>query len=174
VPVRGKIKIMAKENSFDIVSKTDYAELTNALDQTMKEVTQRFDFKGSKATVEKVEKDLLMSAEDNTKLKNMNDILQSKLVKRGISLKALEYGKIEPAAGGTVRQTVKIQQGIPTDKAKEIVKFIKDSKLKVQASIQGETVRVSGKDRDTLQETIAALKGKDFGIDMQFDNYRSN
>ena len=165
---------MAKENSFDIVSKTNYAELTNALDQTMKEVTQRFDFKGSKATVEQVEKDLVLAAEDNTKLKNMNDILQSKLLKRGISLKALDYQNIEPAAGGTVRQTVKIQQGIPTDKAKEIVKFIKDAKLKVQASIQGETVRVSGKDRDTLQETIAALKAKDFGIDMQFDNYRSN
>ncbi|MGI8466941.1 MAG: YajQ family cyclic di-GMP-binding protein [Pyrinomonadaceae bacterium] len=144
------------------------------MDQTMKEVTQRFDFKGSKATVELVEKDLILSAEDNTKLKNMNDILQSKLVKRGISLKALDYQKIEPAAGGTVRQTVKIQQGIPIEKAKEIVRFIKDAKLKVQASIQGETVRVSGKDRDTLQETIAALKAKDFGIDMQFDNYRSN
>ncbi|MGI9036139.1 MAG: YajQ family cyclic di-GMP-binding protein [Pyrinomonadaceae bacterium] len=165
---------MAKENSFDIVSKTNYAELTNALDQTMKEVTQRFDFKGSKASVELADKDLILAAEDNTKLKNMNDILQSKLVKRGISLKALDYQKIEPAAGGTVRQTVKIQQGIPIDKAKEVVKFIKDAKLKVQASIQGETVRVSGKDRDTLQETIAALKAKDFGIDMQFDNYRSN
>jgi uncharacterized protein YajQ (UPF0234 family) len=104
----------------------------------------------------------------------MNDILQSKLVKRGISLKALDYQKIEPAAGGTVRQVVKIQQGIPIEKAKEVVKYIKDAKLKVQASIQGETVRVSGKDRDTLQETIAALKGNDFGIDMQFDNYRSN
>ena len=163
---------MAKENSFDIVSKTNYAELTNALDQVMKEVTQRFDFKGSKATVEQVEKDLVLAAEDNTKLKNMNDILQSKLVKRGISLKALDYQKIEPAAGGTVRQTVKIQQGIPIEKAKEVVKFIKDAKLKVQASIQGETVRVTSKDRDTLQETIAALKAKDFGIDMQFDNYR--
>lgn len=167
-------KNMAKENSFDIVSKTNYAELTNALDQTTKEVTQRFDFKGSKASVELVEKDLILAAEDNTKLKNMNDILQSKLVKRGISLKALDYQKIEPAAGGTVRQTVKIQQGIPIEKAKEIVRFIKDAKLKVQAAIQGETVRVSGKDRDALQETIAALKAKDFGIDMQFDNYRSN
>lgn len=165
---------MAKENSFDIVSKTDYAEITNALNQTIKEVSQRFDFKGSKATVEMSDKDLILSAEDDTKLRNVNDILQTKLVKRGISLKALDYQKIEPAAGGTVRQTVKIQQGIPTDKAKEIVKFIKDAKLKVQASIQGETVRVSGKDRDTLQETIAALKAKDFGIDMQFDNYRSN
>ncbi len=165
---------MAKENSFDIVSKTDYAEVTNAINQTTKEITQRFDFKGSRATVELAEKDLILSAEDETKLRNMNDILQGKLVKRGISLKALDYQKIEPAAGGTVRQTVKIQQGIPTDKAKEIVKFIKDSKMKVQASIQGESVRVSGKDRDTLQEVIAALKAKDFGIDMKFDNYRSN
>ncbi len=165
---------MAKENSFDIVSKTDYAEVTNALNQTSKEISQRFDFKGSKAAAELNGKDLLLTAEDETKLRNMNDILQSKLVKRGISLKALDYQKIEPAAGGTVRQAVTIQQGIPTDKAKEVVKFIKDGKYKVQASIQGETVRVSSKDRDTLQEVIAALKAKDFGIDMQFDNYRSN
>jgi uncharacterized protein YajQ (UPF0234 family) len=165
---------MAKENSFDIVSKTDYAEITNALNQTLKEVSQRFDFKGSKATVELADKDLVLSAEDDTRLRNMNDILQSKLLKRGISLKALDYQKIEPAAGGSVRQTVKIQQGIPIEKAKELVKFIKDAKLKVQASIQGETVRISGKDRDTLQDTIAKLKAKDFGIDMQFDNYRSN
>lgn len=163
---------MAKENSFDIVSKTDYAELGNALNQTTKEISQRFDFKGSKATVELADKDLILSAEDDMKLRNMNDILQSKLVKRGISIKALDYQKVEPAAGGTVRQTVKIQQGIPIDKAKEVVKFIKDGKYKVQASIQGETVRVTSKDRDTLQEVIGALKGKDFGIDMQFDNYR--
>ncbi|MGI8787845.1 MAG: YajQ family cyclic di-GMP-binding protein [Pyrinomonadaceae bacterium] len=165
---------MAKENSFDIVSKTDYAEITNALHQTTKEVSQRFDFKGSRATVELADKDLILSAEDETKLRNMNDILQSKFVKRGVSLKALDYQKIEPSAGGTVRQTVKIQQGIPIEKAKEIVKYIKDAKLKVQASIQGETVRVSGKDRDTLQDVIAQLKAKDFGIDMQFDNYRTN
>jgi len=165
---------MAKENSFDIVSKTDYAEVTNAINQTTKEISQRFDFKGSRATVELQDKDLLMSAEDETKLRNMNDILQSKLLKRGVSIKALDYQKIEPAAGSSVRQVVKIQQGIPVDKAKEVVKFIKDGKFKVQASIQGETVRVSGKDRDTLQEVISALKGKDFGIDMNFDNYRSN
>lgn len=163
---------MAKENSFDIVSKTDYAEVNNALNQTEKEISQRFDFKGSTAKAELVGKDLILAAEDETKLRNMTDILQTKLVKRGVSLKALDYQKIEPAAGGTVRQTVKIQQGIPGDKAKEVVKAIKDSKLKVQASIQGETVRVSGKDRDTLQEVIAMLKAKDFGIDMQFDNYR--
>ena len=165
---------MAKENSFDIVSKTDYAEVTNALNQTMKEISQRFDFKGSRAGVEMQDKDLVMSAEDETKLRNMNDILQSKFVKRGVSLKALDYQKIEPAAGGTVRQLVKVQQGIPIEKAKEVVRYIKDAKFKVQASIQGETVRVSGKDRDTLQEVMAKLKAKDFGIDMKFDNYRSN
>lgn len=165
---------MAKDNSFDIVSKTDYAEVTNAINQSMKEVSQRFDFKGSKAAVELQGKDLILTAEDETKLRNMNDILQGKLIKRGVSLKALDYQKIEPAAGGRVRQLVKIQQGIPIEKAKEVVKFIKDAKLKVQASIQGETVRVSGKDRDTLQDVIAKLKAKDFGIDMQFDNYRTN
>ncbi|MEJ7846631.1 MAG: YajQ family cyclic di-GMP-binding protein [Pyrinomonadaceae bacterium] len=165
---------MAKDNSFDIVSKTDYAELTNALNQTNKEISQRFDFKGSKAKVELQDKDLLMSAEDDTRLRNMNDILQSKILKRGISLKALDYQTVEPAAGGTVRQAVKVQQGIPIEKAKEVVKYIKDAKFKVQASIQGETVRVSGKDRDTLQEVMGSLKGNDFGIDMQFDNYRSN
>ena len=165
---------MAKENSFDIVSKTDYAEVTNALNQMAKEVSQRFDFKSSRAAAELQGKDLILTAEDDTKLRNMNDILQGKLVKRGVSLKALDYQKIEPAAGGTVRQLVKIQQGIPTEKAKEVVKFIKDGKYKVQASIHGETVRVSGKDRDTLQGVIAALKTKDFGIDMKFDNYRSN
>ena len=165
---------MAKENSFDVSSKIEYAEVTNAINQTAKEVSQRFDFKGSKAAVELQDKDLVLSAEDETKLRNMNDIFQSKLVKRNVPLKALNYETIEPAAGGTVRQTVKIQQGIPTEKAKEIVKFIKDSKLKVQASIQGDTVRVSGKDRDVLQQVIAKLKSKDFGIDMQFTNYRSS
>jgi len=165
---------MAKENSFDIVSKIDYAEVTNAINQTTKEVGQRFDFKGSKATVALEDKDLVLTAEDETKLRNMNDVFQSKLVKRNIPLKGLTYEKIEAAAGGTVRQKVTIQQGIPIDKAKEIVKFIKEAKIKVQAAIQGETVRISGKDRDVLQETIAALKKQDFGIDMQFDNYRSN
>ncbi|MFM8440986.1 MAG: YajQ family cyclic di-GMP-binding protein [Acidobacteriota bacterium] len=163
---------MAKENSFDIVSKTNDAEVVNAVHQTEKEVSQRFDFKGSTAKVEFSGKELTLSAEDETKLRNMNDILQGKLVKRGVSLKALDYQKIEAAAGGTVRQLVKIQQGIPIEKAKEVVRFIKDSKLKVQASIQGESVRVSGKDRDTLQEVIGLLRARDFGIDMQFDNYR--
>jgi uncharacterized protein YajQ (UPF0234 family) len=165
---------MAQQNSFDIVSQVDRAEVTNAIHQTVKEVRQRFDFKGSAANVV-LEKDaLVLTAEDETKLRNMNDILQQKLVRRGVPLKAFSYGKVEPAAGGTIRQHVQIQQGIPQDKAKEVVKFIKDSKAKVQASIQADVVRVSGKDRDTLQDIIGKLKGKDFGIDMQFTNYRSN
>ena len=165
---------MAQQNSFDIASKVDYAEITNAINQTTKEIGQRFDFKGSKAAVELEADDLILTAEDETKLRNMNDILQQKLVRRSVPLKALEYGKIESAAGSTVRQKVAIQQGIPQEKAKEIVRFIKDSKAKVQAAIQGDMVRITGKDRDTLQDVIAKLKTKDFGIDMQFTNYRSN
>ncbi len=138
------------------------------------EVRQRFDFKGSTATVAIEKDDLILSAEDETKLRNMNEILQQKLVRRGVPLKAFSYGTVDPAAGGTVRQRAAIQQGIPQEKAKEVVKFIKDSKAKVQASIQGDVVRVSGKDRDTLQDIIAKLKAKDFGIDMQFSNYRTN
>jgi len=165
---------MAQQNSFDIVSEVDRAEVTNAINQTIKEVRQRFDFKGSSATVTLEANELILTAEDETKLRNMNDIFQQKLVRRGVPLKALDYGNIDPAAGGTVRQRVQIQQGIPQEKAKEVVRFIKDSKAKVQASIQGDIVRVSGKDRDTLQAVIANLKGKDFGIDMQFSNYRTS
>lgn len=165
---------MAQQNSFDIVSQVDRAEVTNAINQTVKEVRQRFDFKGSSANVNLEENDLLLTAEDDTKLRNMNDILQQKLVRRGVPLKALRYGDVEPAAGGTVRQRAAIQQGIPQDKAKEIVKVVKESKVKVQASIQGDVVRVSGKDRDVLQEVIAKLKSNDFGINMQFTNYRTN
>ena len=166
---------MAQQNSFDIVSQVEMAEVKNALDQTMKEVRQRFDFKGSHAEVRlEGEEELILTAEDETKLRNMNEILQQKLVRRSVPLKALSYGRVEPAAGGTVRQHAGIQQGIPSDKAKEIVKFIKETKLKVQAAIQGDVVRVTGRDRDTLQETIAQLKAKDFGINMQYTNYRSN
>jgi uncharacterized protein YajQ (UPF0234 family) len=165
---------MAQQNSFDIVSEVDRAEVTNAIQQTVKEVRQRFDFKGSAATVVLEKDELTLTAEDETKLRNMNDILQQKLVRRSVPLKALSYGTVDPAAGGSVRQRVQIQQGIPQEKAKEVVKFIKDSKAKVQASIQGDVVRVSGKDRDTLQDIIAKLKAKDFGIDMQFSNYRTN
>jgi uncharacterized protein YajQ (UPF0234 family) len=165
---------MAQQNSFDIVSQVDTAEVANAINQTVKEVRQRFDFKGSSANVVLEKTELVLTAEDETKLRNMNDILQQKLVRRTVPLKALSYGDIEPAAGGTVRQRVQIQQGIPQEKAKEVVRFIKDTKVKVQASIQGDVIRVSGRDRDTLQEVIALLKNKDFAIHMQFTNYRSN
>ena len=165
---------MAQQNSFDIVSQIDRAEITNALNQTVKEVRQRFDFKGSSANVVLEKTELILTAEDETKLRNMNDILQQKLVRRGVPLKAFTYGNIEQAAAGTVRQRAQIQEGIPQEKAKDVVKFIKDTKVKVQASIQGDVVRVSGRDRDTLQDIIAKLKAKDFGIHMQFTNYRSN
>ncbi|MDH3494856.1 MAG: YajQ family cyclic di-GMP-binding protein [Acidobacteriota bacterium] len=163
---------MAKDNSFDIVSKTDYSEIENALNQTRKELSQRFDFKGSKTLISVHDKNLIISAEDDTRLRNLNDIMQTKLVRRGVSLKALDYQPVEPSAGGTVRQIVHVQQGIPLDKAKEVVKYVKKLKLKVQASIQGDLVRISGKKRDDLQSVMQKLKAKDFGIDMQFDNYR--
>jgi len=166
---------MAQQNTFDIVSKIELAEVVNSINQAMKEIQTRFDFKGSKSNIElEKEEAILLTSDDEFKLKNVDDILQSKLVKRGVPLKGLSYGKVEQALGGTVRQRVTLQQGIPQEKAKEIVKAIKDSKLKVQASIQGDMVRVAGKDRDVLQEVIAALKAHDFGIDMQFTNYRSN
>jgi cyclic-di-GMP-binding protein len=165
---------MAQQNSFDISSQIDHAEVVNAVNQALKEVQTRFDFKGSKSHVETEGKEaIILASDDEYKLQSLNDILQTKLVKRGVPLKGLTYGKVEPALGGTVRQRVTLQQGIPQEKAKEIVKFIKDAKLKVQASIQGDLVRVSGRDRDTLQEVIAALRKHDFGIDMQFTNYRS-
>jgi uncharacterized protein YajQ (UPF0234 family) len=163
------------ENSFDIVSKVDLQEVSNAIQQALKEVHTRYDLKDSKSSIEMEGKEaLVLASADEFKLKAVNDVLQSKLVKRNVPLKALNYGTIEPAAGSTVRQRITMQQGIPIEKAREIVKLIKNSKKKVQASIQGDLVRVSGKDRDTLQEIIALLKQQDFGIDMQFTNYRSN
>jgi uncharacterized protein YajQ (UPF0234 family) len=163
------------ENTFDIVSKVDMQEVANAIQNALKEVHTRFDLKDSKSEIAVEGKDaIIMSSSDEYKLKAVNDILQSKLVKRGVAIKALTYGVVEPAAGSRARQKITMQQGIPIEKAKEIVKLIKDSKKKVQASIQGDLVRVSGKDRDSLQEIIALLKGHDFGIDMQFTNYRSN
>src|SRR5436309_2840723 len=150
------------ENSFDIVSKVDLQEVSNAIQNALKEIHTRFDLKDSKSNIELEGKDaIVLSSADEYKLKAVNDILQSKLVKRGVPLKALTYGSVEPAAGSTARQRVTMQQGIPTEKAKEIVKVIKDSKKKVQASIQGDTVRVSGKDRDALQEIISLLRQKD-------------
>jgi uncharacterized protein YajQ (UPF0234 family) len=164
------------ENTFDIASKIDLNEVLNAVQQTSKEILTRYDLKDSKSSVELNEKDskILLASSDETKLKAITEILGQKLVKRSVSLKGLTYGPINTASAGSVRQEISLQQGIPTEKAKDIVKLIKDSKLKVQASIQGDVVRISGKDRDTLQQAIAVLKGKDFGIDMQFTNYRSN
>ncbi len=162
------------ENSFDIVSKVDLQEVSNAIQQALKEVHTRFDLKDSKSNVVLEGKDaIILTSLDDYKLKAVNDVLQQRLVKRGVPLKALSYGAIEPAAGSTVRQKISMQQGIPTEKAREIVKTIKNSKHKVQASIQGDLVRVSGKDRDTLQAVIALLRNSDFGIDMQFTNYRT-
>src|SRR5262249_23080386 len=163
------------ENSFDIVSKIDLQEVSNAIQNAVKEVHTRFDLKDSHSDIQLEGKDaIVLSSQDEYKLKAVNDILQGKLVKRGVPLKGLSYGTVEAAAGSSVRQKISMQQGIPVEKAREIVKIIKDSKKKVQASIQGDSVRVSGKDRDALQEIIALLRGRDFGIDMQFTNYRSN
>jgi hypothetical protein len=166
---------MAAENTFDIVSKVDLQEVSNAIQNALKEIHTRFDLKDSKSDIQLEGKEaLILSSVDDYKLKAVNDILQGKLVKRGVPIKALTYGAVEPAAGSTVRQRVTMQQGIPIEKAREIVKLIKDSKKKVQASIQGDMVRVSGKDRDTLQEIIALLRNTDLGIDMHFTNCRSN
>jgi len=161
--------------SFDVVSKVDLQEVSNAIQQALKEIHTRYDLKDSKSSIEMDGKEaLVLASADEFKLKAVNDVLQSKLVRRSVPLKAFNYGSIEPAAGSTVRQRVTMQQGIPIEKAREIVKLIKTSKKKVQAAIQGDLVRVSGKDRDTLQEIIVLLKQQDFGIDMQFTNYRSN
>ena len=164
------------ENTFDIVSKIDLAEVTNAIQQTLKEVLTRYDLKDSKSDITLNEKDskITLASSDEFKLKAVRDILESKLVKRKVPLKGLTFGVIQPAAGQSVRQDITLQQGIPNEKAREIVRVIKDSKKKVQAAIQGDLVRVSGKDRDTLQEIMAVLRAEDFGIDMQFTNYRSN
>ena len=164
------------ENTFDIVSKVELPEVVNAIQQALKEINTRFDLKDSKSTIELNEKDhkLTLASKDEFKLKAVTEVLEGKLVKRKVPLKAFTYGPIIPAAGSTVRQEVTMQQGIPIEKAREIVRVIKDSKKKVQASIQGDLVRVSGKDRDTLQEVLAVLRQNDFGIDVQFTNYRTN
>ncbi len=162
------------ENTFDVVSKINLEEVSNAIQQALKEIHTRFDLKDSKSNIT-LEKDaVVLQSIDDYKLKAVNEILQQKLVKRGVSLKGLTYSAVESALGGTARQKITMQQGIPIEKAKEIVKLIKDSKKKAQGSIQGDLVRVSSKDRDSLQEIIALLKQKDFGIDLQFTNYRSN
>jgi cyclic-di-GMP-binding protein len=162
------------ENSFDVVSKIDHQEVSNAIQQALKEIHTRFDLKASKSKIE-LEKDaIVLHSADEYKLKAVNDVLQQKLVKRGVPLKGLNYGPVESAAGGTAKRRITMQQGIPIEKARDIVRLVKDSKKKAQASIQGDLVRISSKDRDTLQEIIALLRQNDFGIDMQFTNYRTN
>jgi len=166
---------MASDNSFDVVSKVELQEVKNAIDQASKEVHARFDLKNSKSSIELQGQDAIqLASQDEYTLKAVIEILSQKLVKRSVSLKNLEYEKIEPAAGSSVRQKIKLVQGIPSDKAKQIVALIKDSKKKAQASIQGDTVRVVSKDRDVLQEVMGMLRGKDFGVELQFTNYRSN
>ena len=165
----------SKNSSFDITSETDLAEVQNACNQTMLEIRQRFDFKGSKSQIEIDMKtaEIKILADDAHKLNSVIDIIQGKLVKRKISIKALDYGNVEAASGDTVRQSIKIQQGIPQEKGKEIVKHIKTLGLKkMQAQIMDDQVRVTGKDKDDLQSVIESLKQKDFGIDMTFTNYR--
>ena len=160
--------------SFDIVSQVDFQEVKNAVDQTMKEIRQRFDFKHSKSdlTLKEKEQELVAVSDNEYKLKALLDVLRTKCVKRSVSLRALEYGKVEEALGGMARQTIKIQSGLSSDKAKEISKVIRDAKIKVQAQILGDQVRVQSKSRDELQHTIALLKQKDFGVDLQYMNYR--
>ena len=164
------------DNSFDVVSKIELPEVLNAVQQAAKEIQTRFDLKDSKSSIELKEKDnkILLASSDEYKLKAVIEILQSKLVKRKVPLKGLEFGELIPAGGSSVKQEITLQQGIAIEKAREIVKKVKDSKLKVQASIQGDFVRVAGKDRDTLQQAIQLLRGSDFGIDMQFINFRTN
>ncbi len=167
---------MAEQFSFDVVSEVDMQEMKNVVDQATKEIKQRFDFKDSKTEItlkeKEKEKELVLVSDDEYKLNAVIDIIKTKCVKRGVSLKAFTYGNMEPALGGTVRQVAKIQSGIAADKAKEVTKAIKESKLKVQAQIQGEQVRVLSKSKDDLQAAMAFLKSKDFGIDLQFTNYR--
>lgn len=163
---------MSKENSFDIVCKVELQEVDNAVNQALKEISQRFDLKGSLSEIRRENHTLVLASADEYKLKSVIDVLQSKLVKRQVPLKALAYGKVEAALGGTVRQKVELQQGIPLEKSREIVKIIKQTKLKVQAQIQEDQVRVSGKNKDDLQAVIKTLKDMEWGIELQFTNYR--
>jgi cyclic-di-GMP-binding protein len=158
--------------SFDIVSKVDMQEVDNAVNQAVKEIGQRYDFKGSKAEVTRENQSIKVLADDDYKLKAVIDVLQSKFLKRSISIKSLQYGKIEPASGSMVRQLITVQVGISKEKGKEIIAVLKESKIKVQAQIQDDQVRVSGKNRDDLQEAIALLRGKDLDVEMQFVNFR--
>ncbi len=158
--------------SFDIVSKVNMQEVDNAVNQTIKEIAQRYDFKGSKSEISQEKESVKILADDDFRLKAIVDILQSKFIKRGVSIKALQYGKAESASGGMVRQLITIQQGISKEKGKEIITIIKETKLKVQGQIQEDQVRVTGKNIDDLQETIKLLKGKDLDVELQFINFR--
>jgi hypothetical protein len=160
------------ESSFDVVSNVDHQEVRNAIAQAMKEITTRFDLKGTRSNIEFPGEAIVLTSSDEFKLKAVRDVLEGRLVKRSVPLKALSFGEVEKALGGTTRQTVSLQQGIPTEKAREVVKLIKGTKLKVQASIQGDQVRVSGKNKDDLQTVMRMLRETDLGIDMQFTNYR--
>ncbi|AOY75884.1 YajQ family cyclic di-GMP-binding protein [Clostridium formicaceticum] len=162
----------AKDSSFDIVSEVDMQEVTNAITQTEKEIAQRFDFKGSNTTVEKNNDEVTIVTSDDFKLRNVVDIFQSKLAKRNVSLKALDYQKPESSLGGRMKQVIKVKQGISQEEAKKITTLIKGLKIKVQASVQGDVVRVSGKNRDDLQAVIQALKAADLPMNLQFTNYR--
>ena len=164
---------MAAENSFDVVSNVDLQEVRNAVQQADKEIGQRYDLKKAAAVLRLEGEEISLEAADDFSVQQARDVLQSKLVKRGVNLKSLRYGKVEPASGGRARQRITLQQGIPTDTAKKIVAEIKTKKLKVQAAIQGDTVRVSGKNRDDLQTVIATLKALDLDIPLTFSNYRS-
>jgi len=163
------------DNSFDVVSKIELPEVSNAIQQAIKEIHTRYDLKDSKSSIELNEKDskILLASADEYKLKAVIEVLEGKLVKRKVPLKGLTYGTLIPAAGSSVKQEITLQQGIPIEKAREIVRKIKDSKLKAQAAIQGDLVRVSSRDRDILQSVIKLLRDSDFGIDMQFTNYRT-
>lgn len=165
---------MASDNSFDIVSKVDMQEVKNAVDQALREIETRFDFKGSDSTVDLDEKKgtISLATENETRLKSIVDILESKLHKRGIDIRSLDLGKVEDAAKGTVRQAGTIKQGLDSETAKKIVKLIKDSGLKVQAAIQADQVRVTAKSRDDLQKVIASLKAAELDTPLQFSNYR--
>ena len=164
---------MPAENSFDVVCKIDMQEVTNALDQARREIDTRYDLKGSKNEIVLEKTDIKLTSPDEMKLKAVTDILQSKLHKRGVPLKALTYGKVETGSGGVLRQTIGLQQGIPIEKAREIVRLIKDAKTKVQAAIQEDQVRVSGKSLDDLQRVMGLLRDRDLGIALQFTNRRN-
>ncbi|AEI44266.1 YajQ family cyclic di-GMP-binding protein [Paenibacillus mucilaginosus] len=163
---------MSSENSFDIVSKLDMQEMNNAINQAEKEIATRFDFKGSKSSITLDKEELVVVSDDDFKLQNVLDILQSKMAKRGISLKNLEYGKVEGASSGTVRQRIKVKQGVDQDNAKKINIMIRDSKLKVKSQIQGDQIRVTGKSKDDLQAVMAMLRKADLPLDLQFINFR--